>query len=252
MGDGLKIGIVRVQAGKLSKKTVLESSRDADGNLHDDGRIKRHAGDCYLVETTVTGSNCGTSSDPKFSLLACFLHSIFPKIERIVGPGGEYEGYLPVIQGDNAGPHQDREFVRSTKEFCDKKGWLWEPQAPQMPYSNNLDLAVFPLMSKEHTKVLKKRGSGVGNSRTGVASCDEIYKAAETVWCDFASADIARGFLLAYRICGKVIEERGDNKFLSGSEFHMGVRSGSVNTATGIVPSRRLKTKRKRNPKTEK
>ena len=66
-GGGLKIGIVRVQAGKLSKKTVRESSRDADGNLHYDGRIKRHAGDCYLVETTVTRSNCGTSSDPKFS-----------------------------------------------------------------------------------------------------------------------------------------------------------------------------------------
>ena len=114
-GDGLKIGLIRVQAAKIAQKTVKESTRDEQGNIRYNGVVKRQAGDCYLVETTVTGSSCGTSSDPKFSLLACFKTSIFPKIERITGPGGAYEGYLPVIQGDNAGPHQDGEFMQWTK-----------------------------------------------------------------------------------------------------------------------------------------
>jgi hypothetical protein len=33
--------------------------------------------------------------------------TIFPKVEGLVGPGGKYEGYKPVFQGDNAGPHID-------------------------------------------------------------------------------------------------------------------------------------------------
>ena len=231
-GDGLKIWLIRVQAAKIAQKTVKESTRDEQGNIRYNGVVKRQAGDCYLVETTVTGSSCGTSSDPKFSLLTCFKTSIFPKIERITGPGGAYEGYLPVIQGDNAGPHQDGEFMRWTKNFCDERGWLWEPQAPQMPYANNLDLTVFPKMSKDHTALLAKRGGSV-------ADCDTIYKTAEEAWCGLASAKIASGFVLAYRIAAKVIEDEGENKFLCGSNFHLGVRNDFIYTDTGIIPKKR-------------
>ena len=139
--------------------------------------------------------------------MSCFVEVILPKIARIVGPGGPYEGYCPVIQGDNAGPHQDRNFVEGMREYCGRNGWHWEPQAPQMPYSNNLDLSVFPCMSKRHTKLLSEYSNAV-------ASTDVIYDAAEEVWRTLPSSTIAAGFPLAYRIAGRVVEEEGCNDFL--------------------------------------
>jgi hypothetical protein len=74
--------------------------------------------------------------------------------------GGQYEGYIPVIQGDNAGPHTDAKFQEFVKAYCEEqKSWMWELQEPQMPHANNLDLAVFPAMSKQHGTVLSQYGS---------------------------------------------------------------------------------------------
>lgn len=101
-------------------------------------------GDVYDVDCAVTGSSPGTPSDPKCPLLPIFQNIIFPRIESMVGPGGKYEGYTPVFQGDNAGPHQDATYVNTVKQYCNDRGWYWEPQAPQMPHMNVLDLSVFP------------------------------------------------------------------------------------------------------------
>jgi hypothetical protein len=38
------------------------------------------------------------------------------------------------------------------------------------------------------------------------------------------SASIARGFILAYRIAQKVIDNAGTNTFLETQDFHSGVR----------------------------
>ena len=90
-----------------------------------------------------------------------------------VSEGGLYEGYVPVIQGDNAGPHQDATYLKYVTDYCNEHGWKWEPQAPQMPYVNNLDLSVFPMMSKRHSNLL-------GEYSNGVAPNDEIWKRAST------------------------------------------------------------------------
>jgi hypothetical protein len=39
----------------------------------------------------------------------------FTKVEALVGVGGRYAGYVPIIQGDNAGPHQEGDFDASCK-----------------------------------------------------------------------------------------------------------------------------------------
>jgi len=80
---------------------------------------------------------------------------------------------MPVIQGDNFGPHTDRAFKEYVTTYCIEKGWKWEPQAPQMPHANNLDLAVFPAMSKKHSATLAKHD---GNN---MAPNDEIWDTAE-------------------------------------------------------------------------
>lgn len=158
-GQALKLGLFWCQAARIAKKIIRESTRDEEGKLHYDGQMLRRKGDAYLVDCNITGSNEGTSSEPKFSLQNLFHTFIFPKIEDLVKIGGQYEGYMPVFQGDNAGPHQDKEYTNYATNYCNKKGWKWRPQAPQMPHSNNLDLSVFPCMSKRHTTNLQRRGS---------------------------------------------------------------------------------------------
>jgi hypothetical protein len=104
-------------------------------------------GDLYLVDCCVTGSSRGTPEDPKFALKDMFEFHVFPEIARLVGPGGEYEGFIPILQGDNTGPHGEAEFIRFMTEYCQNNGWHWKPQAPQMLHMNVLDLSVFPNMS---------------------------------------------------------------------------------------------------------
>jgi hypothetical protein len=83
---------------------------------------------------------------------------------------------MPIVQGDNAGLHSnDGEYLRFVKEYCETKSWHWEPQAPQMPHMNVLDLPVFPAMSKRHTTFLREQ---VG---LRVLKEDEIWDAAEIV-----------------------------------------------------------------------
>ena len=154
-------------------------------------------------------------------------------MKALVGPGGKYEGFKPVFQGDHAGPHCDAAYLNFVNTYCDNNDMKWEPQAPQMPHSNNLDLAVFPAMSKHHSTVLKAYANRV-------APKDEIWKAAKEVWKNLPSASIARGFILVHRIAKKVISSGGANTFLQEKEFHSHVRRDFLNTETGVVKKIRV------------
>ncbi len=79
--------------------------------------------------------------------------------------------------------------------------------APQGPYTNVLDLQVFPAMSKKHSELLQ-----IFNNTE--ADTDRIWKIAMQIWKAISSAMIARSFLLAYRIMGKLIETKGDTDWL--------------------------------------
>jgi hypothetical protein len=156
------------------------------------------------------------------------MDTVFPKVEALAGVGGRYyAGCVPIIQGDNARPHQEGDFDPSCKAYCHTRGWLWIPQAPQMPYANNLDLVVFPCMLKRHTQLLQQHGNSVIPN-------DQIWKAAQEVWNDLELYVIARGFALAYIIVAKVIEGEGGNDFLNNAYFHCEVPKYFVNTAMGI------------------
>ncbi|CAJ1931219.1 unnamed protein product [Cylindrotheca closterium] len=157
-GDGLKIGFYRAQTNKVAKKLVRQGVRQDDGSIKRTGAVIREKGDLYLVDCNVTGSSEGTPDDPKFALKKLFEHHIFQKLDGLVAAGGQYEGYIPVIQGDNAGPHAEKEYFNWCKAQCEQRGWHWEPQAPQMPHINNLDLSVFPCMSRRHCAAARERG----------------------------------------------------------------------------------------------
>lgn len=186
-------------------------------------------GGAYIVDCNVTGSDEGTSNSPKFALMTLFRDQVFPKIAELVSPGGAYSGYLPVIQGDNAGLHVDGCFHTFVESFCESKDWKWEPHAPQMPHINNLDLAVFPMISKRHSSLLKTYSNLQPPH-------EEIWRMAREVWSNLGSAEIARGCILAYPIAEKVIKSGGENTFLrKKQQFHSGVRSDFYNTPENVA-----------------
>ena len=76
-----------------------------------------------MVGGEVTGSSEGNSDDPKFSLKTLFQYKIFPLITDLVGQGRQYDEYMPVIQGDNARPHEERAYIQFVKSNCEEKGW---------------------------------------------------------------------------------------------------------------------------------
>ena len=78
-----------------------------------------------------------------------------------------------------------------------------EPQAAQMPHMNTKDLAIFPAMSKRHTSLSRAKGG------LSVLKEEEIWLAAKEVWEQFPNCKIARSYILAYRITGKVVKHEG-------------------------------------------
>jgi hypothetical protein len=86
-----------------------------------------------LIDCNVTGSDTGTSDKPKFALLHLFRDRIFTQIQKLSGPGGRYEGYVPIIQGDNAGPQEDGTLKQSVRDYCSDNERHWEHAAPQQP-----------------------------------------------------------------------------------------------------------------------
>ena len=135
--------------------------------------------------------------------------------------GGAYDGYLPIFQGNNAGPHEDKKYKKEMEEYCEREGWKWIPQGPQMPHVNVCNLSVFPNMSKRHTKLSRDYHS------THVLTEDQIWNAAEKVYKQLPSHKIASGFIQAYRLAGKIIQHDRDNTFLPRNSG--GIRTGVTN-----------------------
>ena len=234
-GVAVKIAFTRAQASKIAGRMQRAySGTNAAGGREYRGEVLRRKGDPFSVDTTVTGSSEGTSDDPKFALVRYFRECVFKQIAALVGTGGAFEGYTPVIQGDQAGPHEEEEFKRFVTEWCKEKGWLWEPQAPQMPHLNVDDLAVFPAMSKRHS-TLTRRFTG------SVASKDVIWNNAVQVWNEMEECVIARAFVLAWRLAALVIEKGGENTFLGTKEMHRGVRRDFNDTKNGVAPKKKNK-----------
>lgn len=227
-GEGLLIALHRCQAHKVYQKDVHYSSKDAQGRTRFKGNpIKHKKHTAVLVDANVTGVDRGTATNPKFALKDLWEHSLFPTIDQLVAPGGKYEGYTVVFQEDNAGPHEGRAYSTWLEEEFTKRGWLVRLQAPQGPYTNVLDLAVFPGMSKRHSERLQMFNNTV-------ATKDKIWSTAVDVWDATTSADVARGFVQAYRVMGRIIHEGGNNHWLQNGGPHCNVRRDFVDTLSGV------------------
>ncbi len=119
------------------------------------------------------------------------------------------------------GPHKEGGFHSWLTEQFQTRGWMLELQAPQGPYTNVLDLQVFPAMSKRHSKLLQV----FSNTE---ADKERIWKIALEIWKTMTSSMVARAFLLAFRIMGRIIENNGDTDWLKNGAPHCNVRRDYV------------------------
>ncbi len=72
-------------------------------------------------------------------------------------------------------------------------------------------------MSKRHSELLQ-----IYNNTE--ADTDRIWAMALAIWKDRTSAMIARAFILAYRVMGKIVETKGDTNWLKDGAPHCNVR----------------------------
>jgi hypothetical protein len=167
---------------------------------------------------------------------------VLPKIEALVGPGGPYEGYTVVLQGDNASPHTEGNFGTEMKRYFDERGWyMFNDQAPQGPHFNVRDLLVFPMMSCRVSHVLME-----GNSTC--SKPDATWDAAWEVWAGkdgksgVSSSEIAAAFIQMYLTCKLALKAGGSNLWLANGAPHCGVRESFQHTEFGVEPMPNSKT----------
>ena len=66
------------------------------------------------------------------------------------------------------------------------------------------------------------------------ANLEQTWRTVETVWNETSSSEVARAFVLAYRVMNIIIAERGNNAFLLHGTPHCKVRHDYIDTPTGI------------------
>jgi hypothetical protein len=228
-GEGYLIGCHRCASYKVPHRDVRFSAKDPEtGRTFFKGNpIKHKRGEPYLVDCNVTGSDPGTPTDPKFPLQRLWEHTLIDSIADLVKPGGPCEGAQVIFQEDNAGPHQEgtyREWM--LQEFAARK-WMVELQAPQGPYTNVLDLYLFPSMSHRHSELVQLYNSTEAN-------LEKTWNTVVEVWQGTPSAEVARSFVLAFRIMRLIISHNGNNAFLSDGTPHCNVRRDFFDTSSGI------------------
>ena len=57
----------------------------------------------------------------------------------------------------------------------------------------------------------------------------------EEVWAETSSSEVARAFVLAFRVMRLIIDEQGNNSWLAHGTPHCDVRRDFRDTPTGIV-----------------
>ena len=176
------------------------------------GVIIKNKGDIHYIDCNVTGSNDGTPKDPNFYSNMPFEKCLFTVIDKLVCDGGPFEVFDPVIQNDNVVPHQDAKLYNYVVKLCRAKQWPWEPQIPQMPHMNVLDLAVFPTVSRLHSHLIQSlRGMGFSKEYN-------IWEISAKVWEELPSCKIANKFCLENNITEKISKFKGDTILLAGAK----------------------------------
>ncbi len=165
------------------------------------------------MDCNVKGFDEGTTSVPCFFLKTLWEHSLIPAIQALTAEEEACAGAQVIFQEDNAGPHIEGRYTNWVTETFAELGWRIHLQAPQGktlialivtylkrhdyffllpcragPYTNVLDLYLFPSMSHRHSALLQLYNNAEANK-------EQTWKTIETVWIDTSSSEVARAYL---------------------------------------------------------
>ena len=139
-----------------------------------------------------------------------------------------------VKQEDGAGLHQNKTYLKEMKEIFDKEGWIFFNQPSQSPITNVHDACIFPMMSKEVSKV---QALEYGNI---MLKGDELYHAVSKVWKNPKNCvAMSRAFAGHHQIVCSILEHEGDNTYLSSKGgLSFGIRKMFVpdQEGYGVIP----------------
>ncbi len=182
-----------------------------------------------------------------------------PSIKALIAPGGPCAGAAVVFQKTTPGRTRNK----NTRNGCRQRFRKWAGKLNYRrhrvrftiyiyetlfyahvycllyfcctgPYTNVLDLYLFPSMSHRHSSMLQICNNTKANK-------EQTWKTVQTVWKDTSSSEVTRSFVLTYRVMVMklIIEENGNNSWLAHGTPHCNVRNDYVNTMTGIKPKQK-------------
>jgi hypothetical protein len=131
----------------VCRKTTKEVTKNkiTGRNESKNNAVKNKKGDLVLQDCNVTGTDTGTPSNPKFALKGLWEDCLLPQLDALVVEDGPCAGAM----------HKEGQFHQWLETEFRRRKWQLELQAPQGPYTNILDLQLFPAMSKRHSSLLQ-------------------------------------------------------------------------------------------------
>ena len=224
-GRGVKIHMQRAGGWISAERDTYRRVYRDDGTYYyppiPENRL-RVAGQQYFQNWEITGSNEGTPTEPKFSLLKYWRDKLFEILDNKVREI-EMELNKRIVvrfQWDNAPPHVDKRLKTYLEFKFDQRGWLLIPQPPNSPLTRNTqDAYLFPTLAKRITGE-----QGLENGGRYLQG-EELWQTVDKCFDTYPEETIARSFLHHNQVVSAMLSCNGSDGFMKESRFlHYGVR----------------------------
>ena len=224
-GNAHKILIERAGGMVKAKKHSFRRVYREDGTYHypklKENRLRKK-GDEYFQNWEITGSNEGTLTNRKFSLLKMTKEKSVPNLDSFSQRLGSETGKKIVVveQDDNATPHRDKQLREYKEEQYAVRDWILMPQPPNSPLTNVQDAGFFPAMAK-----LVTEHQGLFNGSHYLQG-EALWKAVKRVYEDYDIKKLSQLYMHHGQIVNAILKCKGGDEFVKESKaLHCGVRS---------------------------
>ena len=226
-GTAVKVGFDRVGRMEAAQKDSYKAVWTAEGQRRHPkvpSNKLRSKGKKYFKGMEVTGSNEGTTENPKWSLKVYFKEIMLPRLDELA----LQHSCIIRWQWDGAGPHKEGGLVEYLQEEFDKRGWMLACQCSQTPPVNIQDACVFPSLSKSQSKA-QAMASGKRCLRE-----EEIWEASKAAFDRMPLSTIARSYAGHMQVVAAMIACDGSNDFMNEKGHgHYNIRKAYVETDDG-------------------
>ena len=220
----LKIDLQRAGGLIVADRDTFRRVYRDDGTYHyprnPESRL-RIAGQQYFQNWEITGSNEGTPTDRKFSLLKYWREELFPILDKKVQQLQQEMNKQIVVrfQWDNAPPHIDDKLTKFLDAEFSIRGWLLVPQPPNSPLTNTQDAYLFPALAK---RVTGEQGLENGGR---YLQGEKLWETVNNCFQTYPEETIARSFMHHQQIVSAILACDGGDDFMKESRFlHCGIR----------------------------